>query len=189
MTRASLSPVLGRFTIPCVALLLALTIFHVPSSEIVLGDDPAETREPIVVGPFKLGIWLDESKVKFRSDSDLFVPERKEIVKSLNECHAFVFDERIIVKGKGPRFGVPKLVVTGRLHHVFENKNDRYVIQIASLIVSPNMTDYSTKPAIRRVLVNVIVEAVESSRALNLKSRIGFSPDEFVGYDINGSAK
>lgn len=189
MTRAVSSLLLRCMTIPCVGFLLAVVALHIPSSEIVPGDDPAETRESIVVGPFKLGDWLEESKVEIRSDSELFVPERKELIKSLNECHAYVFDQRIVMKGKGPRFGSPKLVVTGQLHHVFENKNGRYVIDVADLIASPNLTDYSTKPAVRRVSVGVRVEAVESNGAISLKSTIHFGPKKFIGYDISGAAK
>src|SRR5260370_594869 len=146
MAFAFSSRMVQRASIPFVAFLLALIVFHASPGEALLGDDPLEVRVPIVVGPFKLGDWLDASKVEFRAHSDFLVLDKKEKIKSLKKCPAYVYDKKIVVKEKSPRFGSQKFVVSGELHHVFEKKNGRFVIQIATMTASPNMTDYSAKP-------------------------------------------
>ena len=178
-----------RLTVPCIGFLLALVALHLQSSNLAIGDDPAEKREPIVIGPFKLGDWLDESKVEIQGSFDDLAPDRKEIIKSLNECEVYLFDQRITTKGKGPRFDYPKLVATGKLHHVWESKSGRFVIQIATLTASPNMTDYFNKPAARRALVNVTVQTHESNGKEYARATISFGPQKLIPYNINGESK
>jgi hypothetical protein len=94
-------------------------LLPVSPGAVAAADAPAEKRERFVVGPFDLGDWFDQSGVKLDGLFDVGAPERKEIVKALGKCQAFVIDQRVCKDGKKARFADgkdgPKLVVAGKL--------------------------------------------------------------------------
>jgi hypothetical protein len=180
---------LFRLTTSFFALLLALSVFSSAHDNQILAGEPMLQRETIFIGPFKLGDWLEESEVKIGGLFDFGTPDRKEIIKSLNECHAFILDERITEKGKRPRFGEPKLVVSGRLKHVFATKTSGYSIQIATLNASDTRTDYSQNPAVRSLSVGVTIETAGSNVIGTSKGTIHFGPKKHFAYDIDGVMK
>jgi hypothetical protein len=147
-------------------------------------DSPKEKREYIVVGPFKLGEWLDESEVKLDDFTDIGGPKQKEIVQSLNKCLAYVLDRRICKDGKVDRFADrPQLLVTGELHHTWKTKKSSFTIQLANAKTAVNSDDYSASPPIRKVVLNVCVKSVGPGQN---RATICFGPKVDVVYDISG---
>ena len=157
-------------------------------------EKATDKREYIVIGPFKLGEWFDSSKHEIDGVLNPGAPDRKEIIKSFNECVAYIIDERVWKDSKHVEFAngkdfEPKLVVTGKLNHIWQNKGNTYAIRLAELKVAVNHTNYADTPAWRGIIVNIGIETTGSSALVKTTTTIFFSPAKDIEYGINGKLK
>ena len=162
------------------------------SASVRADEAPAKKSELFVVGPFKLGEWFDKSKATLEGFFHQGAPERKEIVKSLKECFIYVIDLRIWEDDKKPSFGAsdkPKLVATGKLHHVWKDKKKSFMIQVSELTVAVNHTNYDTSPPCRTVCPNIRLKTAGSIFLGDTTSTYSLCPKGDIVYDINGRLK
>ena len=152
-------------------------------------DVPVERREPIVLGPFKLGEIFDSAKASVNGPLMVGVPDRKDVIKALNECEAYLIEERIFTKDKKVRFGEqPKLVLSGKLQHEFKGKNSTFQIQIASCQAGLGSTDYSVAPATRSALLTFRLKTTGANGLLT--SCTSFSVQWLnLSYDLDGKVR
>jgi hypothetical protein len=149
------------------------------------GERVAQKR-PLVLGPFNVGDWFDNTKLELDGPFNVCVPPRNEIIKSLNDCQAYIIDERISSDGKKPKFGEVKLAVTGKLYHKWQTKKGDYVIQIAELKTFDLQTNYADAPPWRSVKVNIGLECAGSNPIVSTKSTFYFTPEVTFRYTIDG---
>ncbi len=149
-------------------------------------EPPPEKAELIAIGPFNVGEWLDQSKRKIGGFADWGSPTHKEIIKSLNQCQAYIIDSHVTKGGKTVKFGEPRLVLAGKLYHTWESKKGKFSIQITTANAAANHTYYVASPAVRSVAVNIEYRTVGSSGADEVTLRGGFSPPRNVTYNVRG---
>jgi hypothetical protein len=163
-----------------------------PSQSTAAEAPRSDKREIILLGPFSLGDWFRESKVKIDGVFNLGAPARDDIIKSFHDCTLFLLDQRIITDPKKPRFADgkkddPRLLATGKLHHNWEEKGKSFTIQIAELSAAVSRTNYSARPPTQQVHVNVGLKTIGRRGPATSGSTIYFSPEKgTLVYDITG---
>ncbi len=143
----------------------------------------------IVLGPFNVGDLLDESGEEIRGFANLGAPKRKEIIKSLNDCQAYILDQRITRPGKHAKFGEPRLLVTGKLKHVWEGNNRRFTIWITTPCAIRGRDIYQNLSATRNVTINIGIDAAGSNATERSNATIFFFPKAPIRYDIHGALR
>lgn len=152
---------------------------------------PAPRREFFVVGPFSLGDWFQKSKLRIEGLFNLGAPDGKEIVKSLNECTLYVLDKRVWNDAKKKRFadGGPKLVATGKLHHVWKDDGKKFTIHLSELKASSDSINYDAVPPHQRVRVSVELITMGTTSLGTSSSTISICPEDPLFYDLNGKLR
>lgn len=161
-------------------------------SSVATADEEAAQRSVFfVIGPFDLGEWFRKSKQRIEGLFNLGAPDRGEIVKSFSECTLYVIDACVWKDPLKVRFadGGPKLVATGKLHHVWKDKEKEFTIQLGKLKASSDRIDYDAVPPFQRVRVSVELVTTGTTRLGNSSSTFSISPKEPFFYDINGKVR
>lgn len=155
------------------------------------GEKEPQRREFFVIGPYYLGDWFRKDNLRLLRLFHQGAPNPDEIVKSLRECTLFIIDERVWKDPKKVRFadGGPKLVATGKLHHVWENNKKTFTIKIRDLKAAQDLIDYVSEPPRKRVGLSVEMTVDSTSPEGNTSSIFSIISPEDYFYDINGKLR